>query len=338
MDIFVSAKDEDFLRLVETSLGGKEELLIIPSPADVVTRLLNGGFRSVPSVVMADLTDLEKLIAEARIANLPELYVIALLANPGEREQALRLGADDYLALPAAELGIRQRVEAARSVTLMRLAGQRIQRSSRAIVFGRLVPYIIHSINNPLQTIQGALTLASEEDESSENLKQYLKLASEQTDRVVNQIDKLRQWVRTAPSHAQSIDPQTLFAGLEEVLEGYLRNRNIELEFGVFENCPSIRVDPELVSIYLLNLLVDLAEALNPESGARINLTGTGSNGRALIETRIKPRDASGGGSALNAARISEVLMEFCCAQAALMGGEAVYDPANLSLCLYVPA
>ena len=338
MDIFVSTKDEDFLRLVKISLGETDEAFIFSSPADIVTRMLEGGFRSVPSVALVEITELEMFVTKSRAVHLPELYVIALLPTPGEREQALLSGADDYLVLPVPHLAIRQRLEAARSVTLMRLAGHRIQRSSRAIVFGRLVPYIIHSINNPLQTIQGALTLAAEENESNETLKEYLKLADAQTDRVVAQIGKLRQWVRATPSQMQSIDPQKLFAGLEEVLDGYLKNRNIQLEFGAFENCPSIRVAPDLVSIYLLNLLVDLAEVLDPENGACITLTCKGQDGHAVIEANIKPLQSANGKGASDPASIAQVLMEFCCAQAALLGGEAGYDPANLSLRLRVPA
>jgi len=338
MNIYSSAKNDDFLNLVRASLDKKDALLVVPSPADFIKCLLEGGFRSVPSIVLADLEELNKVMSGVRAINLPELYVIALLSLPDERERALESGADDYLILPVSKLGLSKRLEAARSVTLLRLAGHRIQRSSRAIVFGRLVPYIIHSINNPLQTVQGALTLASEENESNENLKEYLKLADDQTDRVVTQIGKLRRWVRVEPSQAQSIDPQTLFTGLEEVLDGYLKNRNIQLEFGEFANCPSIRVAPDQVSIYLLNLLVDLAEVLDPENGAHIELAGNGHNGYAVIEAHIKPLQPRNGKAPLDPALIAQVLMEFCCAQAALLGGEAEYDPANLSLRLRVPA
>ncbi|MEW5941005.1 MAG: histidine kinase dimerization/phospho-acceptor domain-containing protein [Chloroflexota bacterium] len=338
MNIFVSAQDEDFLRLVKQNLDETDELQVLPSQANAVARLLEGGFRSVPSILLVDMSRLAATVAEGGAASLPELYLIALLASPGERERALELGAHDYLVLPVSQRGVRQRLEAARSITLMRLAGHRIQRSSRAIVFGRLVPYIIHSINNPLQTIQGALSLAAEENEPGEDLKKYLQLAGEQTERVIAQIGKLRQWVRAAPSQAQSIDPQTLFTGLEEVLEGYLKNRNIALEFGLFEDHPSMRVDPDLVSIYLLNLLVDLAEALDPESGARITLTGKGHDGRAMLQVRIEPLPSPDGKSASDPTLVAQVLREFCCAQAVLMGAEAEYDPGALSLRLHVPA
>lgn len=337
MNIFVSVQDEDFLRLIKKSLDEQDGLLILPSSANAVARLLEGGFRSVPSILLVDMPRLAAIAAEARAANLPELYLIALLASPSERDQALELGAHDYLVLPVSQRGVRQRLDAARSVTLMRLAGHRIQRSSRAIVFGRLVPYIIHTINNPLQTVQGALSLAAEDNGPSEELKKYLQLAGEQTDRVIAQIGKLRHWVRAAPSQAKSIDPQTLFAGLEEILEGYLKSRNIALEFGPFENRPSLHVDSDLVSIYLLNLLVDIAEALDPESGAHIALASAGGDGRAVIQISIQLPPAPNGTNASDPARLAEVLREFCCAQAALMGTEAEYDPGALSLRLHVP-
>ncbi len=65
--------------------------------------------------------------------------------------------------------------------------------NERLATIGRLTASLAHEINNPMQAIRGALTLAQEEIHNPHELGDYLEIGLSEVNRVVNLVQRLRQ-------------------------------------------------------------------------------------------------------------------------------------------------
>jgi phosphoglycerate-specific signal transduction histidine kinase len=70
----------------------------------------------------------------------------------------------------------------------------------RQALIGRLTSNIVHELNNPMQAIRGSADLALEDLSNTEELKQYLKIIQQSSDRALSLISLVRSIY--APEHS----------------------------------------------------------------------------------------------------------------------------------------
>ncbi len=142
--------------------------------------------------------------------------------------------------------------------------------SEKMTALGRLVASLAHEINNPLQSIQGCLTLADEEmdyEMRPEKLRRYLDVAEGEIERIATIVRRVRDFHRPAPQEQR---PTDLHAALESVLEltrKQLQHNDVTVTRAWSENVPEIMANVDHLKQVFLNLILNAVDAM-PEGGA----------------------------------------------------------------------
>jgi signal transduction histidine kinase len=69
---------------------------------------------------------------------------------------------------------------------------EQILTQERLITIGRLTPSIVHEINNPLQAIRGALTLALDDIEKPQDLREYIAISQQEIEHITTLLGQVR--------------------------------------------------------------------------------------------------------------------------------------------------
>jgi len=167
---------------------------------------------------------------------------------------------------------------------------------------GRLASSIAHEINNPLQAMQGCLTLAEEELEDSQRrdrLMRYLQMAGKEVERLSNLVRRMRDFYRPP---RQEWCPTDVNAVLESVLEltaEQLQRTHITLERNLAGGLPMIQANPDMLKQLFLNLVLNAIDAMSAHGGTLCFRTAPDQLGRrdgsVHHAVRVEIGDTGGG-------------------------------------------
>lgn len=154
---------------------------------------------------------------------------------------------------------------------------QQVLQSERLATVGRLTATLSHEINNPMQAIQGALTLALEEIDSVESVQTYLDICMSESNRVVQLLARLRQIYRPQVDESESIDLNHLLQEAIKLAHKEIKRHKIKLQINLAPDLPHLTAVAGQLHLVFLSLLLNLSDAI----GARAK-----QNGRLSIRTR----------------------------------------------------
>jgi len=152
---------------------------------------------------------------------------------------------------------------------LQQSQAQLIQAEKMAAM-GRLVASIAHEINNPLQAVQGCLTLAEEEveeDRDRERLKRYLSMADAEVERIASIVRRVRDFYRPAPAELKPTDIHAVLTSLLELVAKQLQTSNVTVERDWAANLPMIEANPSYLKQVFLNLVLNAVDAMSEHGG-----------------------------------------------------------------------
>lgn len=139
--------------------------------------------------------------------------------------------------------------------------------SERLSLIGKLLASVSHELNNPLQTIQNALFLIRDELQQSGNQPPELDIISEEMDRMVMLLERLRSTYR--PLHAdefKAVQINDIIEDVHKLVSAHLHNQNISFEFHPDPGIPPVRGLANHLKQVILNLFINAVEAM-PEGG-----------------------------------------------------------------------
>jgi PAS domain S-box-containing protein len=134
---------------------------------------------------------------------------------------------------------------------------------------GRLTASLAHEINNPLQSIQGCLTLAIEELEThkrSEKISRYLGVAEGEIGRISAIVRNMRDFYRPAGSDFKPTDIHLILQGVLELTNKQLQQGLIKFRRIWTEDLPMIEAVPDHLRQVFLNLVLNAVDGM-PEGG-----------------------------------------------------------------------
>lgn len=181
--------------------------------------------------------------------------------------------------------------ENARLYQTQREQYRRLQQSQDQLVqvekmaaLGRLVGSIAHEINNPLQSVQGFLSLLAEElngRRRREKIVSYLQIAVSEMERISDIVRRMRDFYRPVQSEpAEAFEDfyriihtewHDLHITLESVLQlanKKLQNHNITVQKQLSPDLPKIQVNPDHLKQVLLNLTLNAIDAMKEGGGS----------------------------------------------------------------------
>ncbi|GIK36783.1 MAG: hypothetical protein BroJett011_06160 [Chloroflexota bacterium] len=171
---------------------------------------------------------------------------------------------------------------------MLRGTQAQLVQSERMAALGRLVTSIAHEINNPLQAIQGVLSLLDIElagQHRQEKIEKYLEVAGTEIERIANIVHRMRDFYRPT-SREQTGRAGTVngFYGLDqtEVLQAdlpailgsifqlvnkKLQYHKIKVQQNLADDLPLLPISPDHLKQVMLNLTLNAIDALENEGG-----------------------------------------------------------------------
>jgi len=146
-----------------------------------------------------------------------------------------------------------------------------IFQSERLTTIGRLTASLSHEINNPMQAIQGALTLALEELDNTEALTEYLEMSFKESERVVQLIDRMRQVYRPQTELPQSVDLNDILREVIVISHKELTRQKVSLTVELAE-LPIVTAISNQLHLIFLNIILNISDAIGIAGGGELRL------------------------------------------------------------------
>jgi PAS domain S-box-containing protein len=155
-------------------------------------------------------------------------------------------------------------------------AQERLVQSEKMSALGRLTASIVHEISNPLQAIQGCLTLVDEEmkgQQRQEKLSSYLGIVGSEIERVADIMRSMRDFYRPARSVKEFADLHFVLAGVLDLTRKQLQRSRVSVERHWEVDLPKIEANSDHLRQVFLNLVLNALDAM-PEGGVVRIATG----------------------------------------------------------------
>jgi signal transduction histidine kinase len=169
--------------------------------------------------------------------------------------------------------------------------------SEKLAATGRLAASIAHEINNPLEAVQNALYLLEKQLGADTNNRQYLDIASRETQRMSRILRQMLGFYRQQESMAET-DLNALVEEAGALVAKRLRERGIQIANQLDPSLPRVRASADQLKQVLLNLLLNAADSM-PKGGTITVMTQAGAGAETEVFGRdavqIQVRDTGGG-------------------------------------------
>jgi signal transduction histidine kinase/DNA-binding response OmpR family regulator len=142
-----------------------------------------------------------------------------------------------------------------------------VVQAERLAVMGRLVASVAHEVNNPLQSINNCLHLASRKEVLPEQRDQYLGMAQKELDHLVTTVQRMIDLYRPGDLEKEYIQIDELIGHVLELLRTQLDDKGIKVSYKVSKNLPPIRVIQHQIRQVLFNLLINAMDAMDTIEG-----------------------------------------------------------------------
>jgi nitrogen-specific signal transduction histidine kinase len=146
----------------------------------------------------------------------------------------------------------------------------------RWFIIGRLTASLFHEINNPMQAISGAMSLALEELDDPEALRAYIGLSLQESDRVIELIAQARRIYRREPGRPGPIDVNDVVDVVLALTQKKMKQARVRVETKLAPEPPPVTAVFSDLALAILCPLLQLVDSLE----------GNDENGRVLFRTR----------------------------------------------------
>ena len=136
-------------------------------------------------------------------------------------------------------------------------------RAEKLAAIGQLAASIAHEVGNPLQAIQGFLSLFLEQCPPDIPNERYLKLAEEEIERIVQVLARLRDLYRPRADVFTRVDLNELANGVLLLTGKQLERARVRVLREFAPSLPTVRGVADQLKQVLLNLVLNAAEAMS---------------------------------------------------------------------------
>ncbi len=168
-------------------------------------------------------------------------------------------------------------LENARLYSELRAYVRQIEQSQRALIqaekmsaVGRLTASIAHEVNNPLQAVQNCLHLAGREELSPEKRGEYLTLAQDEMDRLMNTVQRMLDFYRPGALERKSTDIADLIERVLALLGKQLSTKRIQVDTEFVPNLPHVDVVSNQIQQVIFNLVLNAMEVM--DEGGKLSI------------------------------------------------------------------
>jgi nitrogen-specific signal transduction histidine kinase len=149
---------------------------------------------------------------------------------------------------------------------------KQILRSERLVTVGRLTASVVHEINNPMQAIRGALTLALEELNDHHVVEAYIHLSQQESERVVKLINLIRQIYRPQSDQTETIDFNALLENVLKITSDVLNQQDVSLHLSLESGPPPLVGIANQLQLAFLSLILNLSDLIGAKDGGELTI------------------------------------------------------------------
>jgi len=148
---------------------------------------------------------------------------------------------------------------------LERSQAQLVQAEKMAAI-GRLAASIAHEINNPLQAIHNSLHLATMDRLSDKKRNQYLGMAQEEVERLIEIVQRMLDFYRPSKGGIVQTDVNEVLKNVLTIADKRIQHDGIRIHTRFAENLPPIPAIADQLAQVFLNIIINAVEAM-PDGG-----------------------------------------------------------------------
>lgn len=223
----------------DTSFGATHVRSWLGVPLFVGSEVI--GLYSLDKAEPGFFTEEHRELAEA-LAGQAAIAIYNALLYKAEREQFRRLQQSQAQLMQAEKMG----------------------------ALGRLVASIAHEINNPIQAMQGCLTLTIEElaepDPNPNTVNLYLNIVKSEMNRVATIVRNMREFYRPASPGMELTEVHAAFESVLKLMRKQLQQSGVELALKWDKSIPLIEANQTHLRQVFLNLVLNAIDAM-PQGG-----------------------------------------------------------------------
>jgi two-component system NtrC family sensor kinase len=145
-------------------------------------------------------------------------------------------------------------------------------RNERLVTVGRLTSSVVHEINNPMQAVQGALTLALEELNDHHALEAYIRLSQQESGRVVKLINLIRQIYRPQSDQPETVDFNTLLENVLTIAGDVMNQQDVSLQLSLEPALPPLVGIANQLQLAFLSLILNLSDLIGAKNGGELTI------------------------------------------------------------------
>lgn len=278
----------DERKLVTTLQNGKPIRILLEGPGDSSSRemLRDNGYGSMAWVPVT-LKDENRLLIAGRIS-------VEKTLSEADMEMLVVLAHQAAVAL-----------ENARLYEELRLYVRQVEESQKMLIqaekmatAGRLTASIAHEINNPLQSVQNCLHLASRSELSEKSREEYMTLAKEELERLMGTVQRMLDFYRPGVIGRKSVDINQLIERVLKLLGQELNRQKVIVHTKLAKRLREPMVVRDQIQQVLINLILNASEAMpnggeiyietrQQKAGVEIMVEDTGPGIQASDQERI---------------------------------------------------
>jgi PAS domain S-box-containing protein len=193
----------------------------------------------------------------------------------------------------------------ARDITQRKKTEDTLRMSDKLATTGRLAATVAHEINNPLESVVNLVYLARSQSGLPENVREYLRAAEEELDRV-SQLTRQALGFYREKTAATAIHVAPIISQLRTVFSPRVTNKRIDLQVEVDQDPEIVAVPGELRQLFA-NLLSNSIDAVPVDGTIRVRVShGRGLNGSGPPGARVTVADSGPGIDLAHRSRIFE--------------------------------
>jgi signal transduction histidine kinase/FixJ family two-component response regulator len=138
--------------------------------------------------------------------------------------------------------------------------------TEKMAVIGRLTASIAHEVNNPLQAVRNCLHLITRDDLVLEKRSEYLTLAQDELQRLMDTVQQMLDFYRPSPSQREPVDINALIQTVLSLLSKQLQQNEIKVETRLGKGLPLLYLVRNQMQQVFFNILINAMEAM-PDGG-----------------------------------------------------------------------
>ncbi len=143
---------------------------------------------------------------------------------------------------------------------------QALLQSEKMAAIGRLTASIAHEVNNPLQAVRNCLHLVNREDLVLEKRNEYLTLAQDELQRLMDTVQQMLDFYRPSALQREHVDINALVQNVIALLTKEFQNHNITIETKLAKGLPLLYLVRNQIQQVIFNILLNAMEAM-PNGG-----------------------------------------------------------------------